>query len=549
MVTPPTLSNFTIRTNKEPTNGYYIIGDIIYFDLDVDKMVISKYLASPQTISKSQLPFISFSAGPNKRNAVISNGNYTNKLTFSYTITDGDYDNNGISILKNAGKLIEYVDPSTLITDLAGNPLNREYSSKLTNDYKIDAVRRVITDFKIEGSGNQYFNTYGVNSILSFTYTFNYPVKIMGSPKLQIQLKKLSSNGYELIDYNPQIDYHNGDGTNIITFQYKILQNDYADVGIAVPSNPFVIDETNKLISSVDGRDAILNPRKAVSSNSNFKINAIFPKITTISISGPSVNNPNTKKDINSGYFKEDNEIYITINFSREVVISPYTNCKLFILTDKYTTKKLAVQPYGGFVDSYRGAQDILIKINTAMGDAEGGLSIYRSPENQILFIESGTFITDRYGNPSTLTYTKDFTPYTKMPLYKILVTKPYLTSLNITPSGSTSNYPNIYPIGGIIEFKYTFSRVVYVTGNPVIQINIGTTSKTIHYGQGSETQTLTFTYTIVENDIATDGIQLSTITDGTKSKLINEGLITDIVGNHVVLDKDENFYIGNSNS
>ena len=49
------------------------------------------------------------------------------------------------------------------------------------------------------------------------------------------------------------------------------------------------------------------------------------------------------------------------------------------------------------------------------------------------------------------------------MPLYKILVTKPYLTSLNITPSGSTSNHPNIYPIGSIIEFKYTFSRVVYI--------------------------------------------------------------------------------------
>ena len=562
ITTPPVLSNFTIRTSKEPTNDYYIINDIIYFDLDLNNIVTSQYF-EPQA-SFTGFPSISFTIGTTKKYAIIlPNGNYTNKLTFSYTIKEGDYDDNGISILKSAGKLIEYADPSTLITDLAGNPLNREYGSELKNDnfdvdndginptvnYKIDAVRRVITDFKIEGSGNQYFNTYGVNSILSFTYTFNYPVKIMGSPKLQIQLKKLSSNGYELIDYNPQIDYHNGDGTNMITFQYKILQNDYADIGIAVPSNPFVIDETNKLISSVDGRDAILNPRNAVSSNSNFKINAIFPKITTISISGPSVNNPNTKKDINSGYFKEDNEIYITINFSREVVISPYTNCKLFILTDKYTTKKLAVQPYGGFVDSYGGAQDILIKINTAMGDAEGGLSIYRSPENQILFVESGTFITDRYGNPSTLTYTKDFTPYTKMPLYKILVTKPYLTSLNITPSGSTSNHPNIYPIGGIIEFKYTFSRVVYVTGNPVIQINIGTTSKTINYGQGSETQTLTFTYTIVENDIATDGIQLSTITDGTKSKLINGGLITDIVGNHAVLDKDENFYIGNSNS
>ena len=218
-------------------------------------------------------------------------------------------------------------------------------------------------------------------------------------------------------------------------------------------------------------------------------------------------------------------------------------------MTDKFTTKKLAVQPYGGFVDFYGESQDILIKINTAMGDAEGGLSIYRSPENQILFIESGTFITDRYGNPSTLTYTKDFTPYTKMPLYKVLVTKPYLTSLNITTSGSTSSYPNIYPIGSIIKFKYTFSRVVYVTGIPVIQIKLGTTSKTINYEQGSETKTLTFTYTVVENDIDTDGIQLSTIANDAKSNLINEGQITDIVGNPAVLDKDENFYIGNSNS
>ena len=323
-----------------------------------------------------------------KKEAILSDGRYTNKLTFSYTIKEGDFDDNGISILKSAGKLIEYADTDTLITDLAGNPLNREYSSTLSNDnfdvdsdginpkvnYKIDAVQRVITDFKIEGSGNQYQNTYGVNSVLSFTYTFNHSVKIIGSPKLKVKL------GINV----KTIEYHSGSNTNKITFQYTVIENDNTDSGVEIPADPFVIDDTNKLISSVDGRDAVLNPRPAVPSNSDFKINAVYPTITTIDVSGSGVSDSHTQKDKNSRYFKNDNVINITVNFSKPVVISPYTNCKLFILTDKFTTNNLPVQPFNeNSINDFNQSQIFKIKINTAMGDSINGLSIYRSPSPQ----------------------------------------------------------------------------------------------------------------------------------------------------------------------
>ena len=105
------------------------------------------------------------------------------------------------------------------------------------------------------------------------------------------------------------------------------------------------------------------------------------------------------------------------------------------------------------------------------------------------------------------------------------------------------------YKIGDNIDIVFWFSEAITVSGTPRLELETGDSDAFANYSSGSGSSFLTFTYTVVENDIDTDGIQLSTIANNAKSYLINDGQITDIVGNLAVLDKDENFYIGNSNS
>ena len=84
------------------------------------------------------------------------------------------------------------------------------------------------------------------------------------------------------------------------------------------------------------------------------------------------------------------------------------------------------------------------------------------------------------------------------------------------------------YGIGAIIDITITFSEPVYLTDIPQLTLETGSTDAIIYYTSGNETDTLTFTYTVVSDHSSPDLDYFS------KDALI--GTIKDYVGNNADL-------------
>ena len=81
------------------------------------------------------------------------------------------------------------------------------------------------------------------------------------------------------------------------------------------------------------------------------------------------------------------------------------------------------------------------------------------------------------------------------------------------------------YRAGSNLVFRVTFSRPVFVTGAPTIELGLGPMVRTANYVRGSGTRTLTFRYTVQPGDSAPSGISLGSA--------IVSGLLRDSIGNH----------------
>jgi len=84
------------------------------------------------------------------------------------------------------------------------------------------------------------------------------------------------------------------------------------------------------------------------------------------------------------------------------------------------------------------------------------------------------------------------------------------------------------YRSGSNLVFRVTFSRPVFVTGAPAIELGLGTIVRTAAYVRGSGTRTLTFRYRVQPGDSAPSGIRLGSAIVG--------GLMRDSIGNPAAL-------------
>ena len=69
------------------------------------------------------------------------------------------------------------------------------------------------------------------------------------------------------------------------------------------------------------------------------------------------------------------------------------------------------------------------------------------------------------------------------------------------------------YKLGDVLSFTVNFSDNVIVTGTPQLALTIGSSGKQISYTGGSGTSALTFSYTVSNGDLDTDGITVGALT------------------------------------
>ena len=89
----------------------------------------------------------------------------------------------------------------------------------------------------------------------------------------------------------------------------------------------------------------------------------------------------------------------------------------------------------------------------------------------------------------------------------------------------------NHFNAGDVVLITVPFSDVVHVTGNPKLNVTVGTVTAQATYVEGSDSNALIFKYTVVDKQLDTDGINIPA-----NALVLNGGMINDISGNPVVL-------------
>jgi len=135
-----------------------------------------------------------------------------------------------------------------------------------------------------------------------------------------------------------------------------------------------------------------------------------------------------------------------------------------------------------------------------------------------------------------SLTFSENAAPYKVMakvgsadysdPVYVTVdTTPPSVTGLVLSSSAGPDQ---TYKAGDVVEVTATFSQAVYVTGSPLVQINIGGTLVSASYSSGSGSSQVVFAYTIQPGQTDANGISIAA-----NSLVLNGGTIRDLAGNH----------------
>ena len=192
------------------------------------------------------------SVGEHTRRAEYVDGSGTNELLFRYTVQDGDYDDDGISV--GAGALV-----GGTIQDDAGNPVRREFSALAAQSrHMVDARRPAATTAAIASTPFRG-DTYRVGENIEVEVVFNEPVDTTGDEELLLTIGEENKTA--------GLEDHSRD-RRTLTFRYRVQRGDEDANGIAIAADALRGDN----IVDDDGNPAVL-ALTALADQSAHKVN------------------------------------------------------------------------------------------------------------------------------------------------------------------------------------------------------------------------------------------------------------------------------------
>ncbi|MBC9933037.1 Ig-like domain-containing protein [Chitinophaga qingshengii] len=252
--TAPVLQNL-----KVPANGWYKTGDQLDFELTYNEAVQIN----------SGIPSIGLQIGQANAEATYTAGTGTNKLTFRYTVKDGDQDMNGIAYTNRV---------TGNITDLAGNAAPAAIPVIATNNVLVNTIPPVTTKVTLPADG--YYNA---TKTLTFAVTFNEPVTVTGTPSLPVIIGTGTVGA----------TYTGGSGTTALSFSYTVQNGDTdmdgIDLGAALLLNGGTVKDPA-------GLDAVLT-LNGIQNTHKVNINTTHPA-ATLTTTATRVNAPFTVKAV-----------------------------------------------------------------------------------------------------------------------------------------------------------------------------------------------------------------------------------------------------------
>ena len=378
-------------------------------------------------------------------------------LTFSYTVVSEDFDDDGISI--DAGSI--ELNGSTIVQEGTSDAVNLRYPAWLP-EYATHRVNGPPTierrSIWVVSSPVAAPDTFGAGETIRVTVRFDVPVVVTGTPQLLFRMGVFGDDRQEYLGYV------RGSGTRTLVFEYVVKPTDMDSDGIYIDFSPV---ETNggTIRHPVTGRDADLTTHSRPGWNGLF------------------------------GSHKVDGSLMPSIAALTGLALSDFTLSPNFSPgTTLYTaTTESAVVETTVTATPETGADATILPADSDTDTA--GHQVALDPGN----------------NEITVTVTKTGSaPRIYTVVAEAIAEVPHIERFAIasSPASSSSYYTGETVT---VEAQYTDAVTVDTSGGvPTLELNIGGTGRAAAYtGTSADGETLTFSYTVVNEDFDDDGISI----------------------------------------
>ncbi len=355
-------------------------------------------------------------------------------------------------------------------------------TSSYTMTIDVDTVPDV-TQVAVTSTPNSG-NSYGLAENIRVTVTFDEAVTVTGDPVFEIRV------GGPAPAVTKNALYVSGSGTTALVFEYTVVADDRDNNGIWIEANALKLN--GGTIRDSDNNNADITHAR-LGTQSGHRVDPTPPN-TPPTVTGTPVvtTDEDTEYTFRSGDFNfSDADAGDTLDLV-EIVSLPGSG---------KGTLKIEGKAFDVPETFYPGELDT------------DGLLTYEPPDDA----NGDDFATftfrvndgDDDSADATMTINVDSVPD--------------VTDVAVTSTPTSGTTPKKYGAGEKIRITATFDEDVTVTGDPVINVEVGSNSRPAAYVSGTGTTELVFEYTVVAGDSDTDGISISADALG-----LNSGTIKD---------------------
>lgn len=455
-----------------PAAGTYSANDNLDFVLEFDRAV-----------TVSGVPYIDVVIGTNTRQAQYVSGSGSEFLTFRYTAIPGDVDSDGISVTalieQNAGDI---VDTATPTSSFFGDPANNVLTVPSTTGVIIEAIQPQAisvarnTDTTNAVWGTAIDNKWIIGQELNVTVTFNtgmYVNQTSGTPSISLIIGAATREALYV---------SGGNGQTSLLFRYTIAEGDLDSDGTISLG---LINLNGGVLTDAENTNSLLTLPAGIT---NTTVDGVRPTILTVT--APATGVYSTVAPLNQ------DAMDFTVTWSEEVNYSGTAVGEAVISLDVG----------GSTVDAdFITGSNTNVMLHSPRSLAGTDCNTLNACTGVVV---SSTFsgsaeVKDQGGNlANVLTFAApDGTG--------ILVDTTAPTVDSIVPVDLLAK---TYVTGEFIDFTVDFSEPVTVLKNathPRIRVNIGGATELLMPVSNGTNEIHTFRYTVVANDLDTDGIAL----------------------------------------
>ena len=392
---------------------------------------------------------------------------------FSYTVQQGDQDDDGISIPANAlslnGGTITAADGTT-DAELAHGEVAPEPGRKVHGSRDVMPPRvRDISFISSPARGD----TYELGETVEVLVEFDGPVQATGDPLVALTIGKRTRHAA-----------FSGWSSHALYFGYTVQAGDRDQDGISIPANALSLD--GGTITAADGTTEAVLTHEAVAPEDAGRVNG--SEVTPPRVSAIRFAYSPARGDT----YELGETVEVEVEFNRAVEATGNPQVALTIGSEKRHAA------FAGW-----GSQTLYFDYTVQAGDRdEDGISIAANA----LSLNGGTITAADGKTDADLTHGAVAAEGGRM-VDGSDVTPPGLRDIRFAFSPTRDG---TYELGETIELHVEFDRAVTVTGKPQVMLIIGTQTRQAAFSTSwDDDRHLDFSYVVQEGDRDDDGISI----------------------------------------